>query len=162
MFKRILVPLDGSRFSARALRYAVGVAECFGSEIILLRVVSPTSLTLAAAPPAGEESPIVTEIAVQEARRQDARNMARAVRYLRDKVRGIAAKGVKGSHHVVMGVPAKSIIDFCRKGSVGLVVMTGRGRGGLKRAFLGSITDEVIRQSGSHVLVVRSKKPRKK
>jgi len=162
MFKRILVPLDGSRFSVQALRYAIEVAQRFDAEVILMQVVPPASLALAAAPPAGEASSVVTEIAVQEAHRQDTRNVARAKRYLRNKLKGITAKGIKGSHHVVMGVPAKSIMDFCQKENVALVVMTTHGRSGLKRAFLGSIADELIRESGVPVLVIRPQKQRSK
>ena len=61
-----------------------------------------------------------------------------------------------------MGTPAKSIIEFCQKEGVDLVVMTTHGRNGLKRAFVGSIADEVIRESGVPVLVIRPQRRRKK
>ena len=41
MFKRILVPLDGSRFGSRALTYASEVAPHFGAKVILIQVVKP-------------------------------------------------------------------------------------------------------------------------
>jgi hypothetical protein len=44
-----------------------------------------------------------------------------------------------------MGDPAKSILDLCRKDRVDLVIMTTRGRGGFRRAMMGSVADEVIR-----------------
>ncbi len=162
MFKHILVPLDGSRFSGQALRYAIVVAQRFGAEVILMQVVSPASLTVVAAPPVGEASPVVIEMAVQGARRQDKKNEARAKRYLRKKLQGVAAKGIKGSHHVVMGIPARSIMEFCHKEAVDLIVMATHGRSGLRRAFVGSVADEVIRESGVPVLVTRPQRRGKK
>jgi nucleotide-binding universal stress UspA family protein len=44
MFKKILVPLDGSRFSGRALIYASEIAKRFGGELMLFQAVSPTSV----------------------------------------------------------------------------------------------------------------------
>ena len=48
MFKRILVPLDGSRFGSRALRYATAIAQHFDAEVILIRVIRHTTPMIAA------------------------------------------------------------------------------------------------------------------
>ena len=50
MFKHILVPLDGSRLSAKALPYAIELAGKYGSEITLIRVVKPTTPLIIAEP----------------------------------------------------------------------------------------------------------------
>jgi len=155
MFERILVPLDGSRFSARALRYGIEVARHFSAEVILIRVVPPASLTVVTAPPEAVGSPVATEISAQAADTKNRNNIYRAHRYLRRKIRELAAKDIKGSHHVALGSPAESIMNCCRKADVDLIVMTTHGRSGLKRAFAGSVTDEVIRSSGVPVLVIR-------
>ena len=162
MFKHILVPLDGSRFSGQALRYAIEMAQCFGAEVVLMQVVPLTSLPAITIPSAGEVGTGVTKMVVEEARRQDIRKVAHAKRYLRKKLQGVVAKGIKGSHHVVVGAPARSIMEFCQKEGVDLVVMITHGRSGLKRAFVGSVTDELIRESGVPVLVIRSQRQRKK
>ena len=158
IFERILIPLDGSRFSGQALRYAIKVAQRFGAELLLIQVVPPTPLTALIAPPDGMGSPVTTKIAVQEASRRDKSNIDHAQRYLRRKLRGVATKGIKGSHYVVTGTPDESITKFCQKEGVGLVVMTTHGKSGLKRAIMGSVADKIIRESGVPVLVIRPKR----
>jgi len=156
MFKRILVPLDGSRFGARALRYAAEVAQRFGAEVILTQAVVPEKLvSTTAGVAAGMGSIAATEIAAQAALEEDKRNVARAKRYLSGKVRGIRSQGIEGSYKVVVGDPAQSIMGFSKKESIDLVVMTTHGKSGLKRAIMGSVADAVIRESGKPVLVIR-------
>ena len=163
MFKHILVPLDGSRFSSRALPYAIEVAHRFGAEAILLQVVkpaTPVATTTGMAP--GTASPATAEIAVQAALEEEKRNAARAKRYLGSKVREIRSKDIKVSYQAVVGDPAQSIMEFSKKEYVDLVVMTTHGKSGLKRAVMGSVADAVIRESGKPVLVVRPQTSSKK
>jgi len=83
MFERILVPLDGSQFSARALPYALEVAKRFGGEIILLRVVRPTPLVVpGASPVGGMVSGTAMNLIAQTVMEQDTNNTAQARRYL--------------------------------------------------------------------------------
>jgi nucleotide-binding universal stress UspA family protein len=162
MFERILVPLDGSRFSVRALRYGIEVAKHFSAEVILMRVVPPASLTVATGPPEAVGSPVATRITAQSAEIQNRSNLSRANRYLRRKLRELAAEDINGSCCVALGSPAESIMRRCRRGDVDLVVMATHGRSGLKRAFVGSVADEVIRSSGVPVLVIRPGGKRRK
>ena len=111
MFERILVPLDGSRFSVRALGYAVQVAKRFNAEVILMQVVAPATPVTPVAMP-GIESPVTARMVAQEALMQDKNNIARTRRYLSRKLREIASEGIKGSHHAVVGNPAISILKF--------------------------------------------------
>jgi nucleotide-binding universal stress UspA family protein len=161
MFKRLLVPLDGSRFGSRALRYATEVAQRFGAEVILIRVIRPTTPVISAGT-YGVVSPAESEIAVQAALEADKRNAARAKRYLRAKVRAIRSRHTKASYQIAIGDPSKSIIEFSTKENIDLVVMTTHGKSGLKRAVMGSIADVVIRESGKPVLVIRPQTSSKK
>jgi nucleotide-binding universal stress UspA family protein len=154
MFKRLLVPLDGSLFASQALPYATDVAQSFGAEVILIQIVRPATFVIAAGAPGGI-SPAASEIAVQAAREADKRNAARARRYLSDKVRAMTSQRVKSSYQVLVGDTARSIIEFSEKENIDLVVMTTHGKSGLKRAVMGSVADAVIRQSGKPVLVIR-------
>jgi len=153
MFERILVPLDGSRFSSGALRYATEVVKRFDSDLILLQVV------VTEAPPshvdvAGLEGDTLLEREIKTLEEENARNIARAKRYLAGKCRTLTKQGLRCSYQVVTGAPGKSIIDFCQKHNIRLVIMMTSGKGGLKRAFLGSVADEVIRKHGISVLAI--------
>lgn len=159
MFKKILIPLDGSRLSSKALHYAGEVAQRFNAEIILIQVVPPTipvPTTTGVAP--GVESPAAVEIAMHTALMEDKKNVTGAKRYLRGKVRGIKSQNLKVSYNVIVGDPSNSIMLFSKKEKIDLIVMTTHGKSGLKRAIMGSVADTVIRESGKPVLVIRANK----
>ena len=156
MFKRLLVPLDGSRFGSRALAYASEVAHHFGAEVVLIQVVKPaTPVATTTGMTPGIASPSTAELAVQAALEEDKRNSAHAKRYLSRKVRGLKSRDIKASYQVIVGDPAQSIMEYSKKEHVDLVVMTTHGKSGLKRAVMGSVADAVIRESGKPVLVIR-------
>jgi nucleotide-binding universal stress UspA family protein len=154
MFKRLLVPVDGSRFASGALRYAAEVAQRFSAEVILIQVVKPATPVVDGGALVGV-SPAASTIAVRAAREADERNAARARRYLSGKVRAMGSRHIQSSYHVLMGDAARSIIEFSEKENIDLVVMTTHGKSGLKRALMGSVADVVIRESGKPVLVIR-------
>lgn len=156
MFKKLLVPLDGSRFSSRAIVYASEVAQHFDAEIILLQVIKPTSPVPATAGDVpGMASPVGTEMTIQAALLSDKKNTARARRYLSRKLQPIKNKGIKVAREVIKGDPSKAIKDYAYEKHVDLVVMTTHGKSGLKRAIMGSVADAIIRESGIPVLVVK-------
>ncbi len=156
MFERILVPLDGSKFSEQAFPYAFEVAKRFGAEIALLQVISPTPF-ISASMPIIEAGPVFTEPLAQAAQKQDRLNASRASRYLQKKQQEVAEQGLKASRLVVIGVPADSILKICQQQKIDLIVMTTHGRSGLKRAFVGSVADKIIRDSGIPVLTIHPK-----
>jgi nucleotide-binding universal stress UspA family protein len=161
MFRRLLVPLDGSRFASRALPYAVEVAQRFGGEVILIQVVRPATAIIDAAAPIGF-SPAGSGVAVRAALEADKRKASRARRYLGGKVRAMRSRHIESSYHVLTGDIGRSIIEFSEKENIDLVVMTTRGKSGLKRALVGSVADMVIRESGKPVLVIRPQTSGKK
>lgn len=162
MFKKIMVPLDGSRLSSKAIRYASEVAQGFNADIILIQVVPPTipvPTTTGVAP--GIESPAAVEIAMQTALMEEKKKITNAKRYLSGKARGIRPQNIKVSYNVIVGDPSSSIMLFSNKEKIDLIVMTTHGKSGLKRAIMGSVADKVIRESGKPVLVIRAKKNNK-
>jgi nucleotide-binding universal stress UspA family protein len=162
MFTKIMVPLDGSRYSGRALKYAAEIAQRFNTELLLMQVVTPTTpvtSTTGAVP--GIESPASTRVAVETALAEDKRNSTRAKRYLRRKVRETKSHNIKVSYKVLIGWPAATIMELASKEHIDLIVLTTHGKGGIKRAVMGSITDEVVRESGKPVLVINPRAKKK-
>lgn len=155
MFKRILVPLDGSRFSSTALKYAVDIGQRYDADIILMQAVVPATPAAVPATPEGTMSTVVVAVTVEAARLEDGRNIAKAKRYLQRKTREVAGKGLKCSYRLQKGDPGKSILRLCRAEGADVIVMSSHGKGGLKRAFMGSVSDEVVRQSRVPVLIIR-------
>jgi nucleotide-binding universal stress UspA family protein len=156
MFERIIVPLDGSRLSADALPYAAEIARQFKSEVCLLRVVTGRQVAYAPEPGAGMSEAGLVEI-VSEIPMRDVENAAHAKRYLMNRARELRNGGVQVTFEVKEGAAAQTIIDFAADQNASLIVMMSHGRGRLKRALLGSVTDAIMRGSAVPVLVVRAK-----
>ena len=154
MFKRILIPLDGSRLGTKAIPYAMDMAEKFESEVVLLQVIKQIQ-PVPMVEPAGMMSADTAQLVIDSAHRLDKENISNARHYLNRQVKKFTVKGIKASYQVIMGTVPKSIISFYRKQNIDLVVMTTRGRTGIKRAILGSTADAIVRDPGVPVLVIR-------
>jgi nucleotide-binding universal stress UspA family protein len=159
MFKRVLVPLDGSRYGSQALKYAQEIAGKFEAEVVLLQVIKPAiPITPTSVAEPVVQSPAATKTAIQIAQDEDKRNASKAARYLSRKVRDLKAKNLAASYKIVIGSPADGIMQFSQKNKIDLVVMSTHGKGGLRRAVMGSVADEVVRKSGKPVLVISTLK----
>ena len=152
MFKVILVPLDGSREGARAVDLAGEIAQKFAAQVLLLRVVPHVATTVAAA--AGQEAASAA-LAIESAEEQERLDKAAAREYLAGHQKGLQDLGVRVSVEVEVGDPARTITQIARQEKADLIVMTTRGRTGLRRTLLGSVADDVVRAAIAPVLVVR-------
>ena len=153
MFKRILVPLDGSPLSERALPMTIVMAQKFGGKIILLRVLDIPVPT----PPASH--PGVAIGWVREARTQ-AHEEARS--YLDVQQREVHRQGIEVRALMRDRSPADDILQVAASEKVDLIVMSAHGRGGLARWTFGSVADKVARHSPCPVLLVRYAAPETK
>ncbi|NHN61385.1 MULTISPECIES: universal stress protein [Halorussus] len=140
MYDSILVPVDGSEQSSRALDHAVGHAETYDAAVHLLFVVDVASL------PAEVDAAPVAE-------RLDTYG-ERIVAGAADRVGAADVDRIETA--VVPGVPHQAILDYADDNDVDLVVMGTHGRTGLDRYLLGSVTERVVRRSPVPVLAVRT------
>ncbi len=152
MFKRILVPLDGSRLSERAIGPAFRIAEQDGSELILMQApVYNVALAPAAATYGAVDIDFLNE------------TTARAERSAREYLGRIAEARTNAAVAtrllVVEGDPAGAILDSARAESADLIVMSTHGLSGLARWMLGSVTERVLGHAPCPVLVIRHDRP---
>jgi nucleotide-binding universal stress UspA family protein len=147
MYKRILVPTDGSPLSKKAVRSAVELASSVGAELVALNVVPryPTSY-------------FEGSIAVNPA------EVARVEKQWAEKGQGIADEVGKAGEKAGVRVKAitvrsdlvaEAILSAARKNKCDLVVMASHGRKGIKRLLLGSETQHVLTHGNIPVLVLR-------
>jgi universal stress protein A len=162
MFKTIVVPLDGSRFSSAALKYAIDIVNHYQARLILVRAVERTVPVATAGASLGVETATSSRLAMEAAEREDLIHERQAKQYMRKKVKEAAAKGIKAEYRVVTGYPYESIMDICKREKADLVVMTTHGKSGLKRAILGSVADKIVRDARVPVLVIRPKSRERK
>lgn len=145
MYRKILVPLDGSDFSEQALPLAHSVAAEAGGELQLVTAVP----TLPPVVPSSEEKGQVKGWFEEE--------RSRATEYLEAIRKHLTAGEADVPVHikVLTGGPARAIEDRIRQTGADLVVMTTHGRGPLERVWLGSVADGLIRTSPCPVLLWR-------
>jgi nucleotide-binding universal stress UspA family protein len=139
--KRILIALDGSIYSERTLPYARTLAKAFKSEIVLLSVPAIPSTDDYRAPAEYLES----------LRNKKDTNMRK---FLIAVARGLRKDGLKVQTLVTGSLPAKTIVDVAAAKHVDLIMMTSRGRGGLKLLFMGSVAEQVVQDSDQMVFMM--------
>lgn len=140
MYKKILVPVDGSEGSWKALAAAKEVAEAGKSELVVMTVVQV--FAGASIMPIPVESGKINE---------ELSNIADGIlAQAKEKVGGLKAEFVAAP-----GRPSKVIVDTVKKSGADLVVIGSRGLSGLAEFFLGSVSSEVAQLSPVSVLIVK-------
>lgn len=151
MLTKILVPYDGSKYSAKALTKAIELAHNFDSEVFLFTVVyvnyiSPPGM-LGLTKTKTEKEAIKKWI---KSVRVDAENM------LKSAVKKCEEKGISVSYYVAQGNVANEILLFAKKKRISLVVIGSHGLHGIgKVKTLGSISRRISEQANCPVLIVR-------
>ena len=143
MYKKILVPLDGSELAEKALKHAHILARSLHAEIVLFRVVVFITQDFDVIPMEGA----VSDEAIADAKR-----------YLERVFAGLRRLGLKVTTRVKSGRVADTIIDYSEKHAVDLIVMSTHGRTGPARWLIGSVADRVVRGGQVSVLLVRGKR----
>jgi nucleotide-binding universal stress UspA family protein len=147
LFRRIVVPLDGSELANEALPEAQKLAKHLGVPIQLVRAVDPTTWMpyAAGAEPAPALSPEVTVRIIDQAR-QEARDSLAA------SAATLAGSGVEVTQQVLEGSPFFAIADALQPGD--LLVMTSHGRSGVQRWLMGSVAEKLVREAPVPVMIV--------
>lgn len=143
MYKRILLPLDGSALAEQALPYAIAQAEQFGATLILLRVLEPF--------------PHFRGMSAADIDLIKEQTSEWAQEYLDQLVADIRASGVSAQAAIVEGRPSVTILQFSEENQVDLIVTCTRGRSGVSRWLMGSVADRVVRGATVPVLLVRTR-----
>ena len=155
MFKRILVPLDGSKLAERAIPHAEEFARIFGSSIILLQVLDPTSYHENPNP----VDPLSWQIRKTEADMYMNGIAARIREDMREsppQVRGTNKKNPRVEYSIREGKTAENIVNFAHSENIDLLVISTHGSGGLSRWNISSVTQKVINLIYLPVLIIRT------
>jgi nucleotide-binding universal stress UspA family protein len=144
MYKRVLIPLDGSSLAEQALPHAIAQARHFQAELILLKVVEPFAHARG------------MSLSDLEQIRQQAHTWARE--YLESLAADIQEQGVLVQKATIDGRPHTGIAEFAESNRVDLIVISTRGQSGLSRWLMGSVADRVVRGATVPVLMVRTRK----
>jgi nucleotide-binding universal stress UspA family protein len=147
MYKKILVPLDGSALAECVLPHVESVAKgCKVEEVILLRVTEPFHhfCDLDGCVPQETMNNI------------DADNKSAAEKYLSELTERTAYNRVSVKPEVITGTPGESIAEYATNNSIDLIAIATHGRSGASRWTWGSVADRVLRSACVPVLMVRA------
>ena len=146
-FENILVPLDGSEYSIKAVEYAGRMAKGFNSKLIALYIL-PSSIryNLPSNKENSEINPQFNQI-IQ-------RSYIEAQNWLKDIAKKIDVEIVT---EVIIAKESiiSEIIEFAEQRRIDLIIMGTRGRTGFKKLLLGSVASGVVTYSHCPVLVIR-------
>jgi nucleotide-binding universal stress UspA family protein len=141
LFTNILVPVDGSDNSYRALDAALVLAEKLGSIITVIHVMEQIPITHI-----GSEK-LLSELL--EAYKKENQNIL-------SKCSEIATqKGLTLKTLLLQGNPASVILDYSKKEKFDLLIMGSRGLGKFKELILGSVSGKIVHHSPSAVMLIR-------
>lgn len=142
MYKKILVPTDGSKFSEKSEEHALFLAEAVGAEVIGLSVVDIKFFNDL---PVEDTIYEINQILKEESKK----NLERFKDIKREKNVNVGIRTI-----TVEGFPADTILEVAEKEDVDLIVIGSSGRTGLQKFLMGSVADKVVKTAKCDVLVV--------
>jgi len=133
MWKKILVPLDGSNLAELALAYAEELAIAFNSEVVLLYVNEP--------------------------KEDQYRKMHRLyMEEVAERVKEHFKKRARVKAVVMSGEPAEEIIKYTEKNDVSVIIMASHGRSGITGWVMGGVASKVLHTTKVPVMLIRATK----
>lgn len=146
MYKKMLVPLDGSRLAEEVFVYAKELAAKLDLELVLLHVCKP-----------GQEEFIPMHLAYLD-------RASELMMYQANELRGsegLQQQRLQGQSkcEVVVGYPAEEIIHYAEENNIDIILVATHGRTGIKRWALGSVADKVLRASKVPIWLARAGVP---
>ncbi|MEI8217129.1 MAG: universal stress protein [Eubacteriales bacterium] len=145
--KTILIPVDGSEYSTRAIEKGKELVKAFDSNVILINVIHPTY-------PIYSFGHNVAPILNIDQLNQDIRKISEEILDAAIKLFGPKTDKIKG--FTLEGDPANAIIDYANSNEIDLVIMGSHGLGAVvNRMLMGSVTNKVLHHVKTPVMVVK-------
>ncbi|MFO7559983.1 MAG: universal stress protein [Desulfobacterales bacterium] len=145
MYKKILVPLDGSVRAEKILPHVENLAKVNGSEVVFLRVVQPIII-----------SDGYKGVLVDESQGESQRQVDTAIEYLSEIEGQFKKIGIKTDKISMVGSIVTTIIEVSQNENIDLIAMASHGRTGLSRVFYGSVAAGVLNAVDRPLLLIRS------
>jgi len=141
VFTNVLVPVDGSDNSYRALDAALLLSEKLDSKITVVNVMEQVPITHI------ESEKLLREL-LQAYKKENQEILSRCSKIATEK--GLSIKTL-----LLQGNPASVILDYSKKEKFDLVIMGSRGMGKFKQLILGSVSSKIVHHSQCAILLIR-------
>jgi nucleotide-binding universal stress UspA family protein len=149
MYDRIVVPLDGSDFANVSLMHAKDLAKRLAVPVHVVRAIDPSVINRVGAAGIGFDYTAVDELIIEDEQA--------ATTFIDEQVNALIADGFNATGIVLRGYAAAAVNSATQEGD--LIVMASHGRTGVRRWFLGSVAEEVVRHASVPVLLIRMPDP---
>lgn len=148
-FSSILVCVDNSKQSQKALSRAISVAEKFDSKLSILMVIEESKVNFwdDTEFKVGAERP-------QVHLKKESKIYRQAEKILNDLAKRVPSE-INCLTEILTGNPAKVIVNYSKKKKPDVIIIGARGLGGFSKLLLGSVSRTVVDHASSSVLVVR-------
>ncbi|HYG00695.1 MAG TPA: universal stress protein [Candidatus Saccharimonadales bacterium] len=150
-FTKILVPIDGSKNSMKAVEYGIDIAQIYGCDLIVLHVLfSQSGFAFHTETVTGTITTSSLDDLNNEAR-QDAERLFDEVKKISERTK------IKVITEVVVTVISvvEAILSYAEKEDIDLIVVGSKGRSGWKKLILGSIASGISTYAHCPVLIVK-------
>ena len=145
MFKRILVPLDGSELAEKVLPVVKAEARCHGATVVLIRIIAPFRSSLMTIPTlldqANEEVVTIVE------------------RYMEAVADRLQNEGLEAETSIEYGPPAQRILECAESSGCDLIIIGSRGETGTLRWRFGSVAQKVVKAKTPIPVMIVTTKP---
>lgn len=145
MYRKILIPTDGSPRSETAIKEGVHLARVLNAEVVVFHVISVAQ----ALSVLYSERTVEAYKAINE---ELEKNGAEIMQRVKNSYSGL---GVNVDTKIAKGNAAYEICDEAKNGRYDLIIMANRGLGEIKGYLLGSVSNRVVRHAGCSVLVIK-------
>ena len=146
MYKKIMVPLDGSELAETVLPHVEALIKGFNiRDVILTRVVEPRRV-----PHSGDGALYFEDLAKWDASRESL-----AKDYLEQIARQLKHEGTAVHSEVIVGRAPESLVDYAEQSGIDLFIIATHGRSGVTRWVMGSVADKLLRSASVPVLMIR-------
>src|SRR5215213_9013475 len=151
---KILLATDGSSEAELATQTAGDLARMSDSELHVVYVEDYSSIALLYPEVSDPEGVVMWDPILEEDLERSSEQRSREL--LDAEVERVhSAGGTVAQAHLMMGEVAREIVHLAEDLRAGLIVMGSRGRGGIRRALMGSVSDSVVRDAHYQIIVVR-------
>jgi len=144
LYSKILVPVDGSEISYRALDAGLFFSEKLGSNITVIHVMEDIPITHI------ESQKLLNDmLEISAACKQQGQDILSKCSETANN------KGMMVNTILLKGNPASIILDFCKNGKYDVIIMGNRGMGKIREIILGSVSSKILHNSSCPVLLIK-------
>lgn len=147
MYKKVLVPLDGSKVAETALPHARELAKAgLIGELFILRVVDiPAPISMPVSVEGGFDFSAYENVYLKDAQKY--------IKIIGDQ---LVKEGMKVTSDAIVGTTVGTILDYQKDKNIDLIIMATHGRSGVTKFLLGSVASKIAQSSQSPVFLVRA------